>query len=124
MFVKLLVGPAASGKSTYTRAHKSEDDIVAYTIGDKLIIEDQTIAYRLQRAIGAYFALMDGIDVKKLAKDRVNGVQFVKLCSEYYREQDKELTLWIESKNISQEAIDILADSYKHRFELIEFPQK
>ena len=52
MFVKLLVGPAASGKSTYTRAHKSEDDIVAYTIGDKLIIEDQTIAYRLQRAIG------------------------------------------------------------------------
>lgn len=124
MFVKLLVGPAASGKSTYTRAHKSEDDIVAYTIGDKLIIEDQTITYRLQLAIGAYFALMDGIDVKKLAKDRVNGVQFVKLCSEYYREQDKELTLWIESKNISQEAIDILADSYKHRFELIEFPQK
>ena len=124
MFIKLLVGPAASGKSTYTRAHKSEDDIVAYTIGDKLIIEDQTIAYRLQRSIGAYFALMDGIDVKKLAKDRVNGVQFVKLCSEYYREQDKELTLWIESKNISQEAIDILADSYKHRFELIEFPQK
>ena len=124
MLIKLLVGPAASGKSTYTRAHKSEDDIVAYTIGDKLIIEDQTIAYRLQRSIGAYFALMDGIDVKKLAKDRVNGVQFVKLCSEYYREQDKELTLWIESKNISQEAIDILADSYKHRFELIEFPQK
>lgn len=124
MFVKLLVGPAASGKSTYTRAHKSEDDIVAYTIGDKLIIEDQRIAHRLQRAIGAYFALMDGIDVKKLAKDRVNGVQFVKLCSEYYREQDKEITLWIESKNISQEAIDILADSYKHRFELIEFPQK
>lgn len=29
MFVKLLVGPAASGKSTYTRAHKSEDEIVA-----------------------------------------------------------------------------------------------
>ena len=36
----------------------------------------------------------------------------------------EELTLWIESKNISQEAIDVLADSYKHRFELIEFPQK
>lgn len=124
MFVKLLVGPAASGKSTYTRAHKSQDDIVAYTIGDQLIIEDQSIAYRLQRELGAYLALMDGIDVKKLAKDRVNGVQFVKLCSEYYRERDKELTLWIESKNISQEAIDILANSYKHRFELIEFPQK
>lgn len=124
MFVKLLVGPAASGKSTYTRAHKSEDDIVAHTISDKMIIIDQSVAYRLQRAIGAYLALIDGIDVKKLAKDRVNGVQFVKLCSEYYRERDKELTIWIESKNISQEAIDVLADSYKHRFELIEFPQK
>lgn len=124
MFIKLLVGPAASGKSTYTREHKSQDDIAAYTIGDKMIITDQSVAYRLQRTIGAYFALMDGIDVKKLVKDRVNGVQFVKLCSEYYRERDKELTLWIESKNISQEAIDVLANSYKHRFELIEFPQK
>ena len=124
MFVKLLFGPAASGKSTYTRAHKSEDDIVAYTIGDKLIIEDQRIAYRLQRAIGADFALMDGIDVKKLAKDRVNGERFVKLCSAYFGQRDKKLTIWIESKNISQEAIDVLADSYKHRFELIGFPQK
>lgn len=124
MFVKLLIGPAASGKSTYTRAHKSEDDIVAYTIGDQLIIEDQTIAYRLQRELGLYFALLDKVDVEKLAKDRVNGVQFVKLCSEYFGHRDKELTLWIESKNISQEAIDVLADSYKHRFELIEFPQK
>lgn len=124
MFIKLLVGPAASGKSTYTRAHKSEDDIVSYTIGDQLIIEDQTIAYRLQRELGLYFALMDKVDVEKLAKDRVNGERFVKLCSAYFGHRDKELTLWIESKNISQEAIDILADSYKHRFELIEFPQK
>lgn len=124
MFIKLLVGPAASGKSTYTRAHKSEDDIVAYTIGDQLIIEDQTIAYRLQRELGLYFALMDKVDVEKLAKDRVNGERFVKLCSSYFSNRDKELTLWIESKNISQEAIDVLADSYKHRFELIEFPQK
>lgn len=124
MFIKLLVGPAASGKSTYTRAHKSEDDIVAYTIGDQLIIEDQTIAYRLQRELGLYFALMDKVDVEKLAKDRVNGERFVKLCSAYFGHRDKELTLWIESKNISQEAIDVLADSYKHRFELIEFPQK
>lgn len=124
MLVKLLVGPAASGKSTYTRAHKSEDDIVAYTIGDQLIIEDQTIAYRLQRELGLYFALMDKVDVEKLAKDRVNGERFVKLCSAYFGHRDKELTLWIESKNISQEAIDVLADSYKHRFELIEFPQK
>ena len=67
---------------------------------------------------------MDGIDAKKLAKDRVNGERFVKLCSAYFGQRDKELTLWIESKNISQEAIDVLADSYKHRFELIEFPQK
>lgn len=124
MFIKLLVGPAASGKSTYTRAHKSEDDIVSYTIGDQLIIEDQTIAYRLQRELGLYFALMDKVDVEKLAKDRVNGERFVKLCSAYFGHRDKELTLWIESKNISQESIDVLADSYKHRFELIEFPQK
>lgn len=124
MFVKLLVGPAASGKSTYTREHKSEDDIVTYTIGDQLIIEDQSIAYRLQRELGLYFALMDKVDVEKLAKDRVNGERFVKLCSAYFGHRDKELTLWIESKNISQEAIDVLADSYKHRFELIEFPQK
>lgn len=124
MFVKLLVGPAASGKSTYTSTHKSEDDIIACTIGDTLHIEDQSIAYRLLRELGVYFALMDKLDVKKLAKDRINGERFVKLCSEYYRERDKELTLWIESKNISQEAIDVLADSYKHRFELIEFPQK
>lgn len=124
MFIKLLVGPAASGKSTYTRAHKSEDDIVSYTIGDQLIIEDQTIAYRLQRELGLYFALMDNVDIEKLAKDRVNGERFVKLCSAYFGQRGKELTLWIESKNISQEAIDVLADSYKHRFELIEFPQK
>ena len=124
MFIKLLVGPAASGKSTYTRAHKSEDDIVSYTIGDQLIIEDQTIAYRLQRELGLYFALLDKVDVEKLAKDRVNGERFVELCSAYFGHRDKELTLWIESKNISQEAIDVLADSYKHRFELIEFPQK
>lgn len=124
MFVKLLVGPAASGKSTYIREHKSEDDIVSYTIGDQLIIEDQRIAYRLQRELFAYFALMDDIDVKKLAKDQINGKRFVTLCGTYIRERDKELTIWIESKNISQEAINVLADSYKHRFELIEFPQK
>lgn len=124
MFVKLLVGPAASGKSTYTRAHKSEDDIVAYTIGDQLIIEDQRIAYRLQRELGLYFALMDKVDVEKLAKDRVNGERFVKLCGAYFGQRDKELTIWIESKNISQEAIDVLANSYKHRFELIRFERE
>lgn len=124
MFVKLLVGPAASGKSTYTRAHKSEDDIIAYTIGDQLVFEDQSIAYRLQRELFSYLALMDKVDVKKLAKDQINGKRFITLCGTYLRERDKELTIWIESKNVSQEAIDILANSYKHRFELIEFPQK
>ena len=124
MFIKLLVGPAASGKSTYTREHKSEDDIVAYTIEDQLHFEDQKISYKLQREFFSYFALMNNVDVKKLAKDKINGKRFVTLCGTYTRERDKELTLWIETKNISQEAIDALANSWKHRFELIEFPQK
>ena len=121
MQVKLLVGPAASGKSTYTRAHKGKDDIVAFTVGDRLYIEDQTIAYKLQRLAGVYLAMMDKIDVKKLAKDQLNGKNFVSLCGIYLNEYDKELTIWIESKTISQEAIDVLANSYKHRFELIRF---
>ena len=121
MQVKLLVGPAASGKSTYTRAHKGKDDIVAFTVGDRLYIEDQTIAYKLQRLTGVYLAMMDKIDVKKLAKDQLNGKNFVSLCGIYLNEYDKELTIWIESKTISQETIDVLANSYKHRFELIRF---
>lgn len=28
MFIKLLIGPAASGKSTYIENHKSENDII------------------------------------------------------------------------------------------------
>ena len=124
MFVKLLVGPAASGKSTYTRAHKSEDDLVAYTIGDQLHFEDQNIAYRLQRELGVYFALMDRIDVETFARDRMDGERFVRLCSTYFNERDKELTIWIESKNISQDAIDALANSWKHRFELIRFERE
>lgn len=121
MQVKLLIGPAASGKSTYIREHKSKDDIVAFEVGDKLFIEDQSIAYRLQRLTGMYLALMNQIDVKKLAKDQINGKDFVTLCGVYLAEYDKELTIWIESRTISQEAIDALANSYKHRFELIRF---
>lgn len=121
MQIKLLVGPAASGKSAYTRAHKSEDDIVAVTIGDELHIEDQSIAYRLQRKIGAYLSLLNRVNVKILAKDQLVGKEFQRLASIYFNEYDKELTLWIESKTISQEAIDALADRYKHRFELIRF---
>lgn len=124
MFIKLLVGPAASGKSTYTHEHKSEDDIVAYTIGDQLYFEDQKISYKLQRELFSYFALMNDVDVKKLAKDKINGQRFVTLCNKYTRERNKDLTIWIESKNISQEAIEALANSWKHRFELIEFPRK
>ena len=121
MQIKLLVGPAASGKSTYTRAHKGKDDIVAFTVGDELHIEDQSIAYRLQRLTGMYLALMDRIDVKRFAKDQLNGKNFVSLCGIYLNEYEKELTLWIESKTISQEAIDFLANEYGHRFELIRF---
>lgn len=121
MYVKLLVGPAASGKSTYTRAHKSEDDIVAFTIYDELHIEDQSIAYRLQRKIGAYLSLLNKVNVKMLAKDQLVGKEFQRLASIYFNEYNKELTLWIESKTISQEAIDTLANSWKHRFELIRF---
>lgn len=121
MQVKLLVGPAASGKSTYTRAHKGKDDIVAFTVGDELHIEDQSIAYRLQRLTGIYLAMMNKLNVKTLAKDQLNGKNFVSLCGIYINEYDKELTIWIESKTISQEAIDVLANSYKHRFELIRF---
>lgn len=124
MFVKLLVGPAASGKSTYTRAHKSEDDIVAITIGDQLIIKDQSIAYRLRREIGFSLALTNKVDIEKLSKDQLVGKEFQHLSSIYFSERDKELTIWIESTSISQEAIDALANSWKHRFELIEFPQK
>lgn len=121
MQIKLLVGPAASGKSTYTRAHKSKDDIVAVTVGDRLHIEDQTIAYKLQRLTGVYLAMMDKLNVKTLAKDQLNGKNFVSLCGIYLNEYDKELTLWIEANSISQEAIDVLANSYNHRFELIRF---
>lgn len=121
MQIKLLVGPAASGKSTYTRAHKSKDDIVAVTVGDRLHIEDQTIAYKLQRLTGVYLAMMDKLNVKTLAKDQLNGKNFVSLCGIYINEYEKELTLWIESASISQEAIDLLANEYGHRFELIRF---
>lgn len=121
MQIKLLVGPSASGKSTYTRSHKSEDDIVAFTIDDELHIEDQHIAYRLQKLRSQFLTLKNHFNVTELAKDRINGTNFVSLCGIYLNTYDKELTLWIESKTISQEAIDFLAEEYGHRFELIRF---
>jgi len=32
--------------------------------------------------------------------------------------------MWIESKTISEEAIELLKKSYKHHFELIQFDKK
>ena len=79
MLIKLLVGPAASGKSTY---------------------------------------------IKHLIKDDFNGEMFSKLSRLYFKVFNKELTLWIESQTISEEDIELLKNSYKHRFELIRFDKK
>lgn len=121
MFIKLLVGPAASGKSTYIENHKSEDDIIGFTIFDKLIIEDQHIAYKLQKLTYKYVQLEDDRNIKHLVKDDFNGKTFKRINGIYQQLFDKEVTMWIESKTISEENIELLRNSYKHRFELIRF---
>ena len=121
MFIKLLVGPAASGKSTYIENHKSEDDIIGFTIFDKLIIEDQHIAYKLQKLTYKYVQLEDDRNIKHLVKDDFNGKTFKRISGIYQQLFDKEVTIWIESKTISEEDIELLRNSYKHRFELIQF---
>lgn len=121
MFIKLLVGPAASGKSTYIENHKSEDDIIGFTIFDKLIIEDQHIAYKLQKLTYKYVQLEDDRNIKHLVKDDFNGKTFKRISGIYKQLFDKEVTMWIESKTISEENIELLRNSYKHRFELIRF---
>lgn len=121
MFIKLLVGPAASGKSTYIENHKSEDDIIGFTIFDKLIIEDQHIAYKLQKLTYKYVQLEDDRNIKHLVKDDFNGKTFKRISGIYQQLFDKEVTMWIESKTISEENIELLRNSYKHRFELIRF---
>ena len=121
MFIKLLVGPAASGKSTYIENHKSEDDIIGFTIFDKLIIEDQHIAYKLQKLTYKYVQLEDDRNIKHLVKDDFNGKSFKRISGIYQQLFDKEVTMWIESKTISEENIELLRNSYKHRFELIRF---
>lgn len=121
MFIKLLVGPAASGKSTYIESHKSEDDIIGFTIFDKLIIEDQHIAYKLQKLTYKYLQLEDDRNIKHLVKDDFNGKTFKRISGIYQQLFDKEVTMWIESKTISEENIELLRNSYKHRFELIRF---
>ena len=121
MFIKLLVGPAASGKSTYIENHKSENDIIGFTIFDKLIIEDQHIAYKLQKLTYKYVQLEDDRNIKHLVKDDFNGKTFKRISGIYQQLFDKEVTMWIESKTISEENIELLRNSYKHRFELIRF---
>lgn len=121
MFIKLLVGPAASGKSTYIENHKSEDDIIGFTIFDKLIIEDQHIAYKLQKLTYKYVQLEDDRNIKHLVKDDFNDKTFKHISGIYQQLFDKEVTMWIESKTISEENIELLRNSYKHRFELIRF---
>lgn len=124
MFIKLLVGPAASGKSTYIKNHKSKDDITGFTIFDKLIIEDQHIAYKIQKLTSKHAQIEDERNIKHFVKDDFNGKMFKHLSGLYQQVFNKELTIWIESKTISEKDIDLLRNSYKHRFELIRFNKK
>lgn len=125
MFIKLLIGPAASGKSTYIENHKSENDIIAFTCFDQLIIRNQNISHKFVK-LGItceYHKIEDNCNIKHLIKDDFNGEIFVKMASLYTQHFNNELTLWIESRTISQEAIQLLKKSYKHRFKVITFPQ-
>lgn len=124
MIIKLLVGPAASGKSTYIRNHKAEDDITAHVLFDQLIIENQSIAYKLQKLTNQFAQLEDHTNIKHLIKDDFNGKMFSQLSKLYFKVFNKELTLWIESQTISEEDIELLKNSYKHRFELIRFDRR
>lgn len=124
MFIKLLVGPAASGKSTYIKNHKSEYDITGFTIYDELIIENQRVADKIQKLTNKRAQLEDDRNIKHLVKDDFNGQMFKYLSSQCEQLFNKELTMWIESKTISEEAIELLRNSYKHRFELIRFDKK
>lgn len=124
MFIKLLVGPAASGKSTYIKNHKSKDDITGFTIFDKLIIEDQRVTDKIQKLTKQPAQIENDTDIKHLVKDDFNGEIFKYLSGQCEQLFNKELTMWIESKTISEEAIELLKKSYKHRFELIQFDKK
>lgn len=124
MFIKLLVGPAASGKSNYIKNHKSKDDITGFTIFDKLIIEDQRVADKIQKLTNKYGQLEDERNIKHLVKNDFNDKIFNYLSGQCEQLFNNELTMWIESKTISEEAIELLKKSYKHRFELIQFDKK
>ena len=124
MFIKLLVGPAASGKSTYIKNHKSEYDITGFTIFDQLIIEDQRVADKIQKLTKKRDQLENDRNIKHLVKNDFNGQMFKYLSSQCEQLFNKELTMWIESKTISENSIELLRNSYKHRFELIYFDHK
>lgn len=121
MFIKLLVGPAASGKSTYIKNHKSEYDITGFTIHDELIIENQSVADKIQKLTKKRTQLENDRNIKHLVKDDFNGKMFKYLSNQCEQLFNEELTMWIESKTISEDNIELLKDSYKHRFELIRF---
>ena len=97
---------------------------------DEFEIEDETISFEIKvplelKNFNFFIFYSDETEnhfnVKGLAKDQINGSNFVSLCGIYLNTYNKELTLWIESTTISQEAIDFLANEYGHRFELIRF---
>ena len=124
MFIKLLIGPAASGKTTYIKNHKSEYDITGFTIFDQLIIEEQSVADKIQKLTKKRAQLEDNRNIKHLVKDDFNGKMFKYISSQCEQLFNKELTMWIESKTISENSIELLRNSYKHRFELIHFDHK
>lgn len=122
MKIKLLVGPDSSRKSEYLLEHKSEEDIVASSVEDKVIFEDQSIADQIMVETGFYRALRNNVSVLQLAIHRDNGVRLSKLSWNYYmNRRGKELTVWIKSEDISDESIDYLAESYRDKLEIIEF---
>lgn len=122
MRIKLLVGPDSSRKSEYLLEHRSYEDIVALSVEDRLIIEDQSIADQIMIETGFYRALRSNVSVSQLAIHCDNGIRLSKLNLNYYmNRRGKELIVWIKSEDISDEAIDYLAESYRDKLEIIEF---
>lgn len=122
MRIKLLVGPDSSRKSKYLLEHSSDEDIVASSIEDQLIFEDQSIADQIMVETGFYRVLRNNVSVLQLAIHRDNGIRLSKLSMNYFmNRRGKELTVWIKSEDISDEAIDYLAESYQDKLEIIEF---
>ena len=122
MKIKLLVGSDSSRKSKYLLEHRSDEDIVALSVEDQLIFEDQSIADQIMIETGFYRALRNNVSLLQLAIHRDNGIRLSKLSLNYFmNRRGKELIVWIKSEDISEEAIDYLAESYRDRLEIIEF---